>query len=261
MRGRGGRIAVAAVLLAVSSLAPAAGAELVARGDLFVKFDGNLAPDALPRHVRAPVAVSMLGVVRTLSGDKPPALREIGIAVNRGARLDTHGLARCRQSELVATSNAQALAVCGGALVGHGTYRAQTAFPEQEAFPSNGSILAFNAVVDGRRAILAHIYGLDPVPITRLIVFYIAHGQGEFGTVLTGRLPESVNHYGYVKKISLNLHRNFSFRGSRHSYLSAACTALPGFTSAVFSFAHASMTFADGRTLASTLTRSCTVRR
>ena len=43
------------------------------------------------------------------------------------------------------------------------------------------------------------------------------------------------------------------------SYLSAACDAPAGFPGASFPFAHASMTFADGRTLASTLTRSCRV--
>ena len=50
------------------------------------------------------------------------------------------------------------------------------------------------------------------------------------------------------------------YRGQRRSYLSATCDAPAGFPGATFPFAHASMTFADGRTLSSTLTRSCKVR-
>ena len=50
-------------------------AELTARGDLFVKFSGGIAPNALPRDARAPISVSVAGTVRTLSGERPPALR------------------------------------------------------------------------------------------------------------------------------------------------------------------------------------------
>ena len=43
-----------------------------------------------------------------------------------------------------------------------GSYDADVAFPEQSTFPSHGRVLAFNAVVGGKRAILAHIYGAQP---------------------------------------------------------------------------------------------------
>ncbi len=73
-------------------------------------------------------------------------------------------------------------------------------------------------------------------------------------------LPPTLNRYGYVKHIYLSLHRRFVYRGQRRSYISAACPAPVGFPGAVFPFARASMAFADGRILSSTLTRSCTVR-
>jgi hypothetical protein len=145
-------------------------------------------------------------------------------------------------------------------MVGRGTYAADVAFPEQSAFPSNGRILAFNAIVDGKRAILAHIYDPQPLPITRVIVFYIRERSGTFGTTLTGMLPAAQNRWGYLKRIGLTLHREFFYRGQRRSYLSAACAAPAGFPGATFPFAQTSMTFADGRTLSSTLTRSCKVR-
>jgi len=249
--------AVTALVAVATSLAQA---ELSAKGDLFVRFGGDLAPNALPRHARAPISVRISGTVRTLSGARPPALREIAVAINRGGHLDTRGLPVCRQGQIDPASSRQALAACAPALVGGGSYVANVAFPEQSAFPSRGRILAFNAVVDGRRAILAHVYGARPVPITRVIVFRIRRGTGAYGTVLTGSLPERLNRWGYLERISLNLHRDFTYRGRPRSYLSAACAAPDGFSGTVFPFAHASMSFEDGRTLSSTLTRNCTVK-
>jgi hypothetical protein len=261
MKRRQKQIGILAIAVAVFALAASlAHAELTARGDLFVKFSGAIAPDVLPRQARAPIAVSVAGTVKTLSAQRPPALRKIAIAINRGGRLYAQGLPVCRRSQIEPSSTAEAMAACGPALVGDGSFTAHVAFPEQAAFPSSGRILAFNAVIGGRRAILAHVYGTDPVPITRIIVFHIRASGGTFGTVLTGALPASLNRYGFVKRIELSLHRNFTYRGQPHSYLSAACAAPPGFPGASFAFARASMTFADGRTLASTLTRSCKVR-
>jgi hypothetical protein len=248
---------IAAALLVL--VVPLAQAELSERGDLFVHFKGGIAPSALPRTKLAPIAVSVAGTVKTLSGERPPALRQIRIELNRGGRLDANGLPRCSYAQLVAATPEQVLAACGDSLVGEGVFHAQTAFPEQETFPSDGHILAFNAVYEGRSAILAHVYGRKPVPISRIVVFRIRHASGTFGTVLTGELPDAVNHYGYVGGISLRLFRRFYFHGEQRSYLSAACAAPAGFPSAVFPFARASMSFAGGRTLSSTLTRSCEV--
>ena len=250
-------IATAAAL--VFAFASLAHAELVEHGGLFVSFRGGLEPTALPRDSLAPIGVSVGGTIKTLSGERPPALRKIVIELNRGGILDTRGLPRCRRARIESASSQSAMDECGDALVGRGTYLARTAFPEQGAFPSDGKILAFNAVVDGHQAILAHVYGTKPVPITRIIVFDISHQRGVYGTVLSGELPVSVNRYGYVRRISLSLHRLFTYRGQQHSYLSAACPAPNGFPRANFAFARASMSFEDGRTLASSITRSCRV--
>jgi hypothetical protein len=249
--------AVFAVCVLGASLAQA---ELTAKGNLFVRFSGGIAPNSLPRHARAPIAVSVTGTIRTLSGEQPPALRGISIAINRGGRLDAHGLPVCQRRDIEPSSTEEALARCGSALVGEGSFNANVAFPEQSTFPSDGRILAFNTVIDGKRAILAHVYGGQPIPITRILIFHIRESRGTYGTVLTASLPTSINRYGYLTRISLSLHRNFTYRGQQRSYLSAACDAPAGFPGASFSFAHASMSFADGRTLSSTLTRNCTVR-
>jgi hypothetical protein len=238
-----------------------ANAELVERGNLFVRFSGGIEPTNLPRHANAPISVRVDGTVRVLSGERPPALRFILIAINRGGRIETKGLPICRRSRIEASSSEQALRTCGNALVGTGRYSAGVAFPEQSTFPISGRILAFNTVIDGARAILAHVYGRNPYPSSRTFVFHIRRSGGTYGTVLTAALPAALNRNGYLKRIVLNLKRNYVYRGRQHSYLTAACGAPAGLTVGVFPFVKVGMTFEDGRKLASTLIRTCTVRR
>jgi hypothetical protein len=261
MRRKGKRAVVVTALLAVCLLvASIARAELIERGDLFVKFDGGIFPTALPRHSNAPITVSVDGTIKTLSGERPPALRYIAIAINKGGKIDTKGLSTCRRSQIEPATSEQALEACGPALVGEGRYVGALALPEQSSFPLQGRVLAFNAIVDGKRAILAQVYGREPVPNSRILVFHIHKASGTFGTVLTAALPVRLNRYGYLKEISLDLRRDFVYRGREHSYLSAACAAPAGTTIGIFPFVRVSMTFSDGRKLASTLTRTCRVK-
>jgi len=254
-------MAVAILAIALVFGASLANAELIERGNLFVKFAGGIAPTKLPRQANAPISVRVDGTVRTLSGERPPALRFISIAINRGGRIETKGLPVCNRSQIEAASSEQAMAVCGQALVGDGRYAAGVTFPEQETLPLEGTLLAFNAVIDGKRAILAHIYGNNPFPNSRTFTFFIHKSGGTFGTILTAKLPRYLNENGYLKRIVLNLRRDYVYRGRKYSYLSASCGAPQGATIGVFPFVRVGMTFADGRKLASTLIRSCTVRK
>lgn len=260
-RRKRGLISATIAVIAAGLIASIAHAELIERGDLFVRFQGGINPNALPREQLAPITVSVAGSVKTLSGERPPALRRIEIELNRGGELSSYGLPVCQYGQLIAVKPDRALRACEDALVGDGAYIGKTAFPEQATFPSEGHILAFNGVYRGREVILAHVYGTDPVPITRIIVFYIRRTGGTYGTVISGSLPDAVNHYGYVEEIALRLHRTYTYRGQRRSYLSASCAAPNGFSASAFPFARASMTFADDRTLSSALTRTCRVSR
>jgi hypothetical protein len=256
------RVGVLAVLAAAFLLgASMAGAELVERGDLFVKFEGGIAPTALPRHTNAPVSVRIDGTVKSLSGERPPALRRISIAINRGGRIDTQGLPVCHRSQIESASAEQALRTCRSSLVGRGRFVGAASFPEQNAFPLKGGILAFNTVVNGGRAILAHIYGNKPFPNSRIFVFHVRETEGTFGTVLSASLPISLNRYGYLKRIVLELRREFVVRGRVRSYLSAACAAPKGIDIGIFPFVRVGMAFEDGRKLSSTLIRTCRVRK
>jgi hypothetical protein len=236
-------------------------AELSQKGQLFVRFDGGISPKALSRQVPEPIAARIEGTIRVPSGQDPPSLSQIRIALNRGARLDSRGLPTCRAGQIATGTSSEALATCGSALIGSGGIVAQTDFPDQSPYLLRGNVTLFNGVEHGRSVILAQIYQGSPAPITNIVTFEIHHSPGTFGTVITAALPPSLEHGGYLKSIFLNLQRTYVFHGQRRSYLSASCSAPAGFTVATFPFAQASMTFDDGRSLSSTLYRSCRVSK
>lgn len=251
------RIAAVTALALLLLAAASASAELVEKGNLFVKFDGGIAPTTLPRHGRAPISVRIEGTIRTPGKGHHPALRKIRVALNKSGHLETRGLPVCKRSRLSSANTVQALNACGSALVGSGGITAVSSFPEQSPYLMRAEVLLFNAVDHGRPAILAHVFQHDPAPITRVIVFHITHGSGAFGTVIEADVPESVNSNGYMKTIYLQLQRHYTSHGQQRSYLSASCATPAGVPVATFPFAEASMTFDDGRTLSSTLIRSC----
>jgi hypothetical protein len=124
----------------------------------------------------------------------------------------------------------------------------------------HGEILLFNSVTKGRESILALFFQRSPAPISRVVAFHVRRTTGTFGTVIRGTLPSGLNRNGYLKSIYLQMQRRFTVRGRQHSYISASCSAPAGIRVAAFPFARASMTFEDGRTLSSRLTRTCQVR-
>ncbi len=259
MSARAARAVVALVLLALLGGAALAHAELTGRGDLFVRFSGGISPRALPRETLAPISVRIEGTIKVPAGHQQPALRHIRIALNRGGRLSSRGLPVCRRRQIDSATPSQALAACGPALVGAGGIVARTAIADQTTYLLRGNLILFNSVAHGRPAILAHVYQSAPAPITRVIVFSIRRTGGTYGTVISAPVPPALNRNGYLKSIFLQLQRSYVFRGRPRAYLSASCPAPPGFPRATFPFARASMTFDDGRTLSSTLVRSCKV--
>ncbi len=246
-----------AAVVALLSLTALADAELTQKGNLLVRFNGGVTPRVLPRHSLVPVSVRVDATIRVPPGHSPPPLRHIEIALNKGGRLTTAGLPVCRRGKIDSATTAGALQACQSALVGAGGIVGRTAIADQKTFVLRGDLLLFNSRDHGRQAILAHVYQSKPAPISRVIVFRIRHPRGVYGTVLSADVPYSLNHNGYVKSIFLQFQRRYTYRGRHLSYLSASCPAPPGFPRTTFRFARASMSFADGRTLSSTLIRTC----
>jgi hypothetical protein len=252
-----------AVLLAAAfcvGLATFAQADVIQRGNSRVKFDGELLPHTLPRHGAAPVHVSVGAKIFGVAGKPPPQLQRIDIAINRNGHLNTAGLPVCSLDQIQPSTTEDALRACGDSLVGVGYFSAKVLVKGQTQFPSAGKMYAFNARINGKQAILGHVYGLDPVPTSFTIPFELRPSKGTYGLVLTTSFPGVTTENGYVTGLSLNLGRKFSYRGKKQSYLSAGCPAPKGVSQALFPFALAHFKFAGGKTIASTLTRSCKAR-
>jgi hypothetical protein len=254
------RIIVLVTAAALLAVAVDASAEVAQKGTLRVSFEGKIAPHQLPRQGEAPVAATLAGEIKTTDGLDPPQLRTITMAINKNGRLDYKGLPRCNFHQIQPSTTVEARASCKKSLVGSGTFKANVALPEQSPFPSNGTILAFNGNLHGKPVIYAHIYGTEPLPTSFVLPFKIKPGSGGYATTLVAELPQVAAEWGFVSGVSLTLQRNFTYKGRPHSYISAGCPAPKGFPGATFPFAKASFGFEDGKTLSSTLTRSCGVK-
>jgi hypothetical protein len=203
----------------------------------------------------------MGGKIKTTDRSAPPKLERIILDINRNGILQTRGLPTCSLGKLRSISSRGARKACGGALVGTGSVSSRVSLPGQGAFASNGQLLAFNGRHRGRPAIFAQVASGAPLPLTYVIVFEVKKMGGTYGTSLVGTMPPIASEYGFISAFNLLLRRQYSFRGKRMSYASAACPAPDGFTAANFAFAKVSYQFADGSDLSSKLVRQCKVRR
>lgn len=246
---------------ATSSAGGGASASVVEqRRGVRVSFDGKLTPHVLPRHGTAPVGIVVDARIGATGGEDPPQLRRITIAINRNGRFDSKGLPACRVDQIQPSTTDGALAACRRSLVGEGQFSANVKLPQQSPFPSAGKVLAFNGKVNGKPAILAHIYGTDPAPTSTVLPFLLRAGRGTYGTTLEASLPQATGSWGYVTGLRMTLRRSFSYRGHSRSFLSAGCPAPAGFPSAAFPLAKTSFAFAGNLTLDAVLTRTCRAR-
>ncbi|HET9153681.1 MAG TPA: hypothetical protein VFN85_06170 [Solirubrobacterales bacterium] len=253
------RAIAGAVAALVTFGAALAHADVIQRGNARVIFDGKLSPQTLPRVGTAPAQVAVSAKIEPRPGKAPPQLQRIRIAINRHGHLNTQGLPVCSLDEIQPSTTQDALSKCGDALVGTGIFSAKLLVSGPSPFPSEGKMYAFNSVLHGRPAILAHVYGTKPAPASYTIPFEVRPAKGTYGFALVAAFPEFNAHQGYVSGLTLNLGRNFTYRGKRQSYIAAGCPAPKGFSGAVFPFAQASFVF-KSRTLTSTLIGHCRAR-
>ncbi|MBK5219873.1 MAG: hypothetical protein JJE35_08810 [Thermoleophilia bacterium] len=259
MRRRVG-IAVAAIAIALLGATLAHG-DVRQLGTLRVFFDGSFAPHSLPRDRSVPVTVSVEGRISTTDGTHPPSLRRLKLELNRAGRLSTVGLPTCTAPQLQSTTHVGALAQCQPALVGNGRFAADLT-AEGNPVPTSGRILVFNARSQGKPALLLHLYGTTPVQATFVLPLEIQQrARGQFGTVLATRVPKLAGGIGSITEISLEIGREYTYRGQRRAYVSASCAAPEGFSVGIFPFLRGNFRFADGKVLETSLTGDCRVRR
>lgn len=253
------RIALSAafVTIAVAISALAAQAEVTQSETVRVAFNGKLTPHSLPRDRPAPVRVAVGATISpVLAGAVPPPLRQITIEINRHGVLDPTGLPLCRYHDVQPATTQRALEACRSALVGRGSFASTVLQASEAPFPAKGELYAFNGIYRGKPAILAHIYGATPIPVSYTIPFTISKATGNYGTKLTAPMPSLSSEWGYITGLSLNLGRSFTYRGRRHSYISGTCPTPEDVPTASFPFSRATFAF-DGTTLSSALIRTC----
>lgn len=249
----------AAGLLAFAILVAGVRGEVVQKAGIRVHFVGSISPTKLPRSGSRAVRVAVETKISAAGRQSPPQLQRIKLEINSHGHLNPNGLPRCTVQDIQPSTTQKALEACSSSLVGRGSFAASVALGQQSPFPAAGPLYAFNGTYHGKPAILAHVYGIDPVPTSFTLPFLIKPAHGTFGTALVASLPQATGGASYVTRLALNLGRTVKADGHAHSYLTAGCPAPKGFGKAVFPFARTVMAFRHGPTIASTIDRTCKV--
>ena len=249
-----------AVSAALAPLRPeTASGERHQQGNLIASLDGSLSPLQLPRKKLAPVALHLTGALQTEDGSALPRVTRLEFALPSQGALDTRGLPTCSPRRLRYASTEQAIASCGPALVGRGRLDAQIVLPDQPPFALRARLLAFNARIDGRPAVVVHGYAPHPATIA-VLRFRIGRSEGGLGTRLIGRLPRALGPWPRVARFEMRLSRRFSYQGKPRSYLRASCPLPPALTAGFFPLARVGFELAGGGRVAATIVRGCRAR-
>jgi hypothetical protein len=248
---------VAAGLLCGAVLVAAVQAEVVQQGGIRVHFDGGISPQKLPRAGSRSVRVSLETKISAAGRGTLPQLQRIKLEINGHGHLNPTALPRCTVADIQPSTTQKAMEACGPSLIGKGAFGASVALGQQAPFPAAGPLYAFNGTFHGKPAILAHVYGIDPVPTSFTLPFLIRPSKGTFGTTLLASLPQATGGAGSVTRLALNLGRAFRSNGRTRGYVTAGCPLPAGVSSAAFPFARTVMTFRRGPVITSTINRSC----
>ena len=254
---------VLAATFAVSLwLAPSVGGETVQHDNLIVSAHGGVFPRQLPRHGLGPIQIRIAGRIRTTDAKPPPKLLSFSLDVNRHGKVFDRGLPICHRHQLRNATTRRALKECRAALVGRGHVSANIFLPDQAPFPAEGTLLAFNSRIHGHRAVLGHVYGIDPVATTAVVPFIVGRAPGHtFGARITAILPSVASDWGFIAGFNMTFGRTYRFHGARHSYMSAGCPAPRGFRGAPYSLARLSYQFQGEPPLSTTIQRDCRAAR
>src|SRR4051794_10411012 len=120
-------VAVALLTLPVAT----AHSERSQRGNLRAALQGEVSPLKLPRQRPAPVSLRLSGSLETTDGSDLPPLTAMRFAFAGRSAVQPRGLPVCPRARLRNTRDREALAACGGSLVGQGRIEVQARIPSQ----------------------------------------------------------------------------------------------------------------------------------
>lgn len=216
-------LAVMGVLLL--AVAGSAYALRLQAGNIIVITDGGFTPTTLPKHELAPIEGYGFGKIETVDGSTPPILKQVVFWFDKHGEVDTHGLAVCPMSKLIATTPARARKNCSDAIVGTGFGKAVVNFPEQGPIAASSPLTIFNAPpIHGNPAVYVHAYTTVGGPSAIIVKVEIQRvHDGRYGFKVTADIPKIVNGYGTPLYARIKIGKKWQYKGKAHSYISASC--------------------------------------
>lgn len=232
---------ICAVAITALALAAVASGTTVQAGNLILTFGGKVTPSALPKTKKAPISLTVNATIGTANGAQPPAATEVIVDTDKNGEVNAAGLPVCTASKLQAEDTKQAEAACPTAIVGKGSTKVLVTFPESPPFTAEGPLVLFNGgSKGGKTLLLIQAYVAVPTPTALVTTVEITkEHDGPYGTHSVAQIPVIAGGAGSVTDFSFTLHRLFTNKGHKESYLMAQC-ANGHFV------AHATAKFSDG---------------
>jgi hypothetical protein len=241
----------AVIALTVAGVAVAAKDTVVRAGNLILTIDGSsgVTPKALSKSKYTPVAFTAAGSVRTTDGTQPAALKEVLLDA-KNAAVDVKGYPSCTSGALQARDTKAVEKACPDSIIGKGTTTVSVAFPEQPPIPAHSPLLVFNGGTSGGTTTF-YIHAYLTQPITTAIVTTVKIKKSGSGLKSVTTIPKIAGGSGSVTDFSLKIDKKFTYKGQKHSVLSAKC--IGGKIQA-----HVTSKFYDGSQLSADVLRTCT---
>jgi hypothetical protein len=251
---RSGLILLSTVVLAIAAAAGIASATTVRVGNLAITLSGAPSPNVLPKSEMAPISFHASASIATDDGSHVPPIGRSHLQVDKHIKIDTTGLPSCSPSQLQATSTAEAMKVCGSALVGKGTSTAEVEFPESAPFLAKGPLLIFNGPAGsgpyGYPEQIYYVHANVPVPTTFVVIGKLSADSGPYAYNISIDIPPIAGGSGSVTNVDFTINRKWTYQGRQHSYLNAECA--DGRFLAQVEFA-----FKDGTDLIGNVAKAC----
>jgi len=251
MKGRVGKVAVLAVVLALAVGATASGIEACI-GPLCVSSTVDVQPRALPAKGNAPITLSSITRIRTKDGSTPPTLDTIDFLIDKHGAVNSKAFPTCPRSKLEGATPSQARKRCAASLVGTGTGKALVTMPGRAPFQMTSPVSFFNAApTGGKTTLLAHAYETVPAPQALLVPIVVERvGKGRYGFHVEVKLPEVAGGFGAPTLAEAKVGAIRKQGGKKIGFISAHCS---GGRLQV----EGKLTFTNGDRFPTTLTSPC----